>query len=53
MRAMRFNGRGRTEAPFSCLFGIIPPLNMLAIMRGSDIVEGMKVRFLLLKQITI
>ena len=35
MRAIRFSGRGRTEAPFSCLFAPTLLTNMLLIMLGS------------------
>lgn len=36
MRAIRFSGRGRTEAPFSCLFALILLTNMWLITLGSD-----------------
>ena len=36
MRAIKFRGRGRTEAPFSCLFAPILLTNMRLMLLGSD-----------------
>ncbi len=36
MRAIRFSGSGRTEAPFSCLLAPMLLINMLLIRLGSD-----------------
>ena len=36
MRAIRFSGSGRTEAPFSCLPAPKLLMNMWLIMLGSD-----------------
>ena len=36
MRAIRFSGRGRTEAPFSCLPAPKVLMNMWLMILGSD-----------------
>lgn len=40
MRAIRFSGRGKTEAAFSCLFVPILLTNILLMILGSDMMIG-------------
>lgn len=42
MRAIRFSGRGRTEAPFSCLPAPNVLMNMWLMILGSDMTVAVR-----------